>query len=453
MNNLRVLSVLFIVGCLIKGLNGQCRTVSAGRGQCISIYNCQELLALAKRMLPQDIDVLRRSECGRVNGVPAVCCPQQRPTPTPPPSRLPPPPPPQPQNKQCTTPDNKSGQCVNLYSCPVLVNMLKQSTSQQNIEFVQRSRCSGPDAYSVCCPSSAANTVKPKNKCEATISALPPDYSSGCCGVDSSVSNKIFGGEEATIDQYPWLVLIEYQKGGQMKTSCGGSLISGRYVLTAAHCLVGPILEKSGKPTRVRLGEYDKNHEGPDCTQVEAGGEDCTEGVVRIPIEKTIAHPEYNTRSGPRWHDIGLIRLNRLAPYTDFIRPICLPKRDITLTINADDKLTTAGWGAVSDRQASSSVKLFVDLPFVSQDICQPAYNNLKKKEPLSKNQLCAGGVKGKDSCRGDSGGPLMFELNRRHEVVGIVSFGHRECGLENIPAIYTHVYQYDSWIRSNITP
>lgn len=66
--------------------------------------------------------------------------------------------------------------------------------------------------------------------------------------------------------------------------------------------------------TRVRLGEYDKTHEGPDCMPVEAGGEDCTEGVVSIPIEKTIPHPEYNING--KWHDIGLIRLNRLAPYT-----------------------------------------------------------------------------------------------------------------------------------------
>lgn len=56
------------------------------------------------------------------------------------------------------------------------------------------------------------------------------------------------GGEEASIDQFPWLVLIEYTKLGDIKTSCGGSLISGRYVLTAAHCLVGPILKLSGRP-------------------------------------------------------------------------------------------------------------------------------------------------------------------------------------------------------------
>lgn len=92
-------------------------------------------------------------------------------------------------------------------------------------------------------------------------------------------------------------------------------------------------------------------------------------------------------------------------------------------------------------------------LDIVTFQKCQPAYNVFKQRELLSSNQFCAGGVKGKDSCKGDSGGPLMYEQNRRYEVVGIVSFGHTPCGIENIPGVYTHVYQYDSWIRSNISP
>lgn len=67
---------------------------------------------------------------------------------------------------------------------------------------------------------------------------------------------------------------------------------------------------------------------------------------------------------------------------------------------------------------------------------------------------MCAGGVEGEDSCKGDSGGPLMWEKKDNFfEIVGVVSFGPRKCGLENVPGVYTKVYAYDSWIRQNVRP
>lgn len=69
---------------------------------------------------------------------------------------------------------------------------------------------------------------------------------------------------------------------------------------------------------------------------------------------------------------------------------------------------------------------------------------------------MCAGGEKGKDSCRGDSGGPLMWEnpdRNKIYEFVGVVSFGTFPCGSENVPGVYTKVYEYLSWIHQTTTP
>lgn len=69
---------------------------------------------------------------------------------------------------------------------------------------------------------------------------------------------------------------------------------------------------------------------------------------------------------------------------------------------------------------------------------------------------MCAGGEKDKDSCKGDSGGPLMWENStgkKFFEFVGIVSFGPWPCGSEKVPGVYTKVYEYNSWIRQTITP
>lgn len=69
---------------------------------------------------------------------------------------------------------------------------------------------------------------------------------------------------------------------------------------------------------------------------------------------------------------------------------------------------------------------------------------------------MCAGGQGGKDSCKGDSGGPLMWENQRGkkfYELVGVVSFGPFPCGEENEPGVYTKVHEYIPWIRQNVKP
>lgn len=71
---------------------------------------------------------------------------------------------------------------------------------------------------------------------------------------------------------------------------------------------------------------------------------------------------------------------------------------------------------------------------------------------------MCAGGEEGKDSCRGDSGGPLMALFADENQdinwyCVGVVSFGPSPCGMKGWPGVYTRVANYVEWIIKNLRP
>ncbi|XP_048487345.1 phenoloxidase-activating enzyme isoform X1 [Plutella xylostella] len=419
---------------------------STCNGQCVVIKQCPALNEIASKTPPlsqKDLETLRKAYCGYQGNIPKVCCPAK----------------PAVDDNTCIDADGQFGKCVGVYSCPHMVKLLTETPiAPENYNYIQNSRCEGKDNYNVCCGPGRLATPSTPTDCAPTIA--PPDRNSECCGREGSQGNRIFGGNATYVDQYPWLTLIEYRgrSDDRIKLLCGASLISSKYALTAAHCLVGPV-QSIGTPINVRLGEYDKSNDGPDCVLTEGQGKDCTNGVTIIPIEKSIPHPMYDHRSSAKRHDIGLLRLKEFAPYDDFIRPICLPSSDITANPPDKLRLLTAGWGATDERHSDSAIKLHVALPYVTLQQCQSLYSMERGSLQLSQGQMCAGGEKGKDSCKGDSGGPLMYEnrsersLSGYFEIVGVVSFGPRICGQEKIPGVYTKVSEYLSWIRSNIKP
>lgn len=203
------------------------------------------------------------------------------------------------------------------------------------------------------------------------------------------------------------------------------------------------------------MGEWDTQTD-PDCEVDVRGQQDCAPPHIDIAVEKTIPHPDYNPASRNQVNDIALLRLAQNVVYSDFIRPICLP-------VNANLRSATfngitmdvAGWGK-TESGSSSSIKLKASVDGVDLNECQNVYK--AQGINLENSQMCAGGKKGIDSCRGDSGGPLI-SLDTTNKVrfyyflAGVVSFGPSPCGLAGWPGVYTKVGDYVDWIQNTIKP
>lgn len=111
------------------------------------------------------------------------------------------------------------------------------------------------------------------------------------------------------------------------------------------------------------------------------------------------------------------------------------------------------GWGK-TELGVRSQDLLQVQLSLINTEECAEMYKRITK---IWYKQICAGGKDGKDSCGGDSGGPLqapgVYKQNLKYIQYGIVSFGPQSCGTSGKPGVYTNIVYYVDWILNTIRP
>ena len=193
----------------------------------------------------------------------------------------------------------------------------------------------------------------------------------------------------------------------------------------------------------MRLGEYDVTT-APDCILEgdAANTTTCIPDTLSVKIEKSIVHETYNR--SVRGYDIALLRLAEDIKFTDFVKPICLPKR-----APQPQKFHAAGWGRLANH-AGSDLKLRSYVSLVNGTECRTAYS--KENVGLSEDQLCAGNKAKEDACIGDSGGPMMgvekmADGKYRMAVFGLLTADGRFCNAGGWPGIYTDVLKYRDWV------
>lgn len=267
---------------------------------------------------------------------------------------------------------------------------------------------------------------------------------------------RIVNGEPAQPGAQPWMAALLKKGSAPLRAAhfCGGTLIQPRIVLTSAHCVV----DHQSQDIEVLLNS--------DSLRPPYQGE-------RLAVSTISIHPDYNLWN--QKNDIALILLAKPSVQP----PVAIDVGVETLlkTLQPDKLAVALGWGATraSDQaipvvpedldcmitsisqntplddqfdcmiypRVGSPELLRVELPLVDVATCRAAYH----EDWITDSMLCAGyAAGGKDTCTGDSGGPLLIESGQRAVQVGITSWG-TGCAQPDSYGVYTAIWPYRDWI------
>jgi len=124
------------------------------------------------------------------------------------------------------------------------------------------------------------------------------------CGIRGP-RNRVAGGREAGLGEWPWQVQLKYfvPGGSGGSHNCGSSILDAHWILTAAHCILNAhwiltaahcmMHSKNINDYAVYVGQHNVNRPGPYTR--------------KLRVSKLIQHPKYTYGVAP--YDIALVKI------------------------------------------------------------------------------------------------------------------------------------------------
>lgn len=247
----------------------------------------------------------------------------------------------------------------------------------------------------------------------------------GCnCGSRPYKHNRIVGGQNADVGEWPWQVSLHFKKQGHV---CGASIISNKWLLCAAHCFIQT--DDAYKMTSnwvTYSGLRDQSNQEP--------------GVQVRNLKTIITHPKYDTQTSD--YDIALLELSQPLNFSNTVHPICLPAP--THVFSSGSSCFVTGWGTMREGGDVAQILQKAEVKVINDTVC-----NMVTEGQVTSRMMCSGYLGGGvDACQGDSGGPLVCRSDvGKWFQAGVVSWGEG-CARRNKPGVYTRVTKLRDWIR-----
>ncbi|XP_065345912.1 uncharacterized protein LOC135943351 isoform X2 [Cloeon dipterum] len=267
----------------------------------------------------------------------------------------------------------------------------------------------------------------------------------------------IHHGTNAPIEQNPWhaSLSINFPTTDSLYDLCGGTLVSKRVIVTAAHCLYDPNTgdKIEAEWLEITLGMYDAT----DSEEI---------GRQTVQAASIVIYDGYDYFRNDFQHDLALIIMKKDSiQITERVRPACLWNSEYDFENIAGKNGKVVGFG-FTEQFTKSSILQKAYLRIAPHEECFYTNKKFYSRNLRPTQNFCAGFPhNGTNACNGDSGGGLLIAngpsaRKKRFYLRGVISFGPSQKKEKNNAeirvcnpskyALFLDITSYMQWIVDN---